>query len=145
MKPRIALDGEHMMIDPKHCPFCRAPATTPCPHLALASEGRYFVHRCVEHCQGQRQWREFCHSLREHSKQTGEWSPDQEDFTWLETAFCDQFLRRLRWFGGMDHEWRRGAFYVLLWSRDPQRLWWELRDEFERQTQSILKRPLPAK
>jgi len=70
---------------------------------------------------------------------TGEWSPEQEDFTWLETAFCEEFLKRLRWFGGMDYEWRsgpklqQGGFWVLLWSKDPQRLWWELREEFERQ------------
>ncbi len=60
------------------------------------------------------------------------------DFTWLETAFCNEFLKKLIWFGGMDYEWRvgpksgQGAFWVLLWSKDPQRLWWELHDEFER-------------
>jgi hypothetical protein len=76
---------------------------------------------------------------RRQRLQTGEWSPEQEDFTWLETAFCQEFLKRLRWFGGMDYEWRSGrtraqsGFWVLLWSKDPQRLWWELRDEFERQ------------
>jgi len=38
----------------------------------------------------------------------------------------------------MDYEWRTGAkpeqggFYVLLWSKEPQRLWWELQDELER-------------
>jgi hypothetical protein len=37
----------------------------------------------------------------------------------------------------MEYEWRsgpkagQGGFWVLLWSKDPQRLWWELRDEFE--------------
>ena len=47
---------------------------------------------------------------------------------------------RLRWFGGLDHEWRSGpkpteaGFWVLLWSRDPQRLWWELLDAFEQQS-----------
>jgi hypothetical protein len=68
----------------------------------------------------------------------GEWTPEREDFTWLETAFCDEFLKPLRWFGGMDYEWRtgtrpeQGGFYVLLWSKEPQRLWWELQDELER-------------
>jgi hypothetical protein len=44
----------------------------------------------------------------------------------------------LRWFGGMDYEWRaatnpgQGGFHVLLWSQQPQRLWWELQDELER-------------
>ncbi len=58
---------------------------------------------------------------------------------WLETAFCNEFLRRLRWFGGMEHEWRtgskldQGGFVVIVWSRNPQRMWWELRDEFSRQ------------
>jgi len=58
---------------------------------------------------------------------------------WLETAFCERFLKRLTWFGGMDYEWRtsrraeKGEFWVLLWSKEPRRLWWELRDEFERQ------------
>jgi hypothetical protein len=37
----------------------------------------------------------------------------------------------------MDHEWRsgprpeQGGFWVLLWSKNPQRLWWELREELE--------------
>jgi len=58
---------------------------------------------------------------------------------WLESAFCDEFLKRLIWFGGIDYEWRtgphegQGGFWVLLWSKEPRRLWWELRDEFERQ------------
>ena len=80
----------------------------------------------------------------------GEWSPEREDFTWLETAFCDEFLKQLSWFGGMDHEWRsgpkagQGGFWVLLWSKDPQRLWWELRDEFERQCAlDFLSPPVP--
>jgi hypothetical protein len=40
----------------------------------------------------------------------------------------------------MEYEWRAGpkpkqtGFWVLLWSKDPRQLWWELRDEFERQT-----------
>jgi hypothetical protein len=39
----------------------------------------------------------------------------------------------------MDHEWRsgprpeQGGFWVLLWSKNPQRLWWELREELERE------------
>jgi hypothetical protein len=38
----------------------------------------------------------------------------------------------------MDYEWRgsakpgQGGFHVLLWSREPQRLWWELQDQLER-------------
>ncbi len=57
---------------------------------------------------------------------------------WLETAFCDRFLKPLVWFGGLEYEWRsgprpeQGGFWVLLWSKDPQRLWWELRDHLER-------------
>ncbi len=95
---------------------------------------------CVEHCQGHKQWRAVCALRRKHSLVTGEWSPEEEDFTWLETAFCEEFLKRLRWFGSLDYEWRSGrspahsGFWVLLWSKEPQRLWWELRDEFERQT-----------
>jgi hypothetical protein len=128
------------MIDERHCPFCLAPTTKQCAHLALATEGRDFVRRCVELCHGQTQWRSLCDRRRAHQRQTGDWSPEQEDFTWLETAFCEQFLRRLTWFGGIDYEWRTGpqpnqaGFWVLLWSKAPERLWWELRDEFERQT-----------
>ncbi len=72
---------------------------------------------------------------------TGEWSPEREDYTWLETAFCEEFLKRLTWFGSMEYEWRSGpkarqaGFWVLLWSKNPRHLWWELRDEFERQAQ----------
>jgi hypothetical protein len=126
------------MLSQKHCPFCNSPASRGCPHLAVAAEGRDFVRRCVELCQGERSWRALCEGRRAQLRRTGEWSPEQEDFTWLETAFCDEFLKRLRWFGGMEHEWRsgpkpkQGGFWVLLWSKEPRRLWWELRDEFER-------------
>ena len=127
------------MMNQKQCPFCRAPAIRGCEHLAVAVEGRDFVRRCVELCHGARQWRMICESRRRQVRLTGEWSPEQEDYTWLETAFREEFLKRLRWFGGMEHEWRsgpklqQGGFWVLLWSKDPQRLWWELHDEFERQ------------
>lgn len=128
------------MIGQKHCPFCLMPAVHSCPHQALAVEARDFVRQCVERCQGQEQWRTLCSTRRGQFQRTGQWSPEREDFTWLETAFCDEFLRRLTWFGGMDYEWRtnskpeQGGFWVILWSKDPQRLWWELRDEFERQS-----------
>ena len=127
------------MIDLKHCPFCKKAASSQCLHLAVAVEGRTFVRRCVQLCEGEKQWRAVCASRRKQRLVTGEWAPDQEDFTWLETAFCEQFLKHLRWYGGMDYEWRsgpkqaQGGFWVLLWSKDPQKLWWELRDEFERQ------------
>jgi hypothetical protein len=127
------------MINQQLCPFCRTPAMTGCEHLAVAAEGRDFVRRCVELCQGEKQWRLLCESRHRHGLASGEWSPEREDYTWLETAFCHEFLKRLRWFGGMEYEWRSGpkgsqtGFWVLLWSKDPQRLWWELLDEFERQ------------
>ncbi len=143
------------MIDQKHCPFCKTPAAHACVHLALASEGRDFVRRCIERSQAQSQWRKLCeqHSMR--LKQHGDWSPEQEDFTWLETAFCARFLKHLRWFGGLEHEWRsgpkagQGGFWVLLWSKNPQRLWWELRDEIEKQSTggfspAMIKQPVSA-
>jgi len=129
------------MIDQKHCPFCRTPAASGCEHLALAAEGRDFVRRCIELCQGEKQWRALCEWRRRQRLVTSEWSPEREDYTWLETAFCDEFLKRLARFGGMEYEWRSGSkskqtgFWVLLWSKDPRQLWWELRDEFERQAQ----------
>lgn len=89
------------------------------------------------------QWRLLCEQKHHLRHQAREWSPEQEDFMWLETAFCDTFLKHLTWFGGMDYEWRsgprpeQGGFWVLLWSKDPQRLWWELRDEFERRASSL--------
>jgi len=127
----------------KQCPFCRAQARRGCQHLAVAAEGREFVRRCVELCQGEKPWRAVCEGRRRQGHLSGEWSPEQEDYTWLETAFCEEFLKGLRWFGGMDYEWRsgprtqQGGFWVLLWSKDPQRLWWELRDEFERQAGGV--------
>ncbi len=129
------------MINQKHCPFCKAPAIAGCKHLAVAAEGRDFVRRCIELCQGEKQWRALCEWRHRQRVATGEWSPEREDYTWLETAFCDEFLKGLAWFGGMEYEWRSGpkakqaGFWVLLWSKDPRQLWWELRDEFERQTQ----------
>jgi hypothetical protein len=128
------------MINQRHCPFCQTPAAEGCAHLALAVEGRDFVRRCVELCHGQTQWQAVCNLRHAQRHQAGDWSPEQEDFTWLETAFCNEFLKHLTWFGGMDYEWRSGSrpqqagFWVLLWSKAPQQLWWELRDEFERQT-----------
>jgi hypothetical protein len=130
------------MIDQKHCPYCRTPAATGCKHLAVAAEGRDFVRRCVELCQGEKQWRGLGEQRRRQRVLTGEWSPEREDYTWLETAFCEQFLKRLTWFGEMQYELRSGpkpnqaGFWVLLWSKDPRQLWWELRDEFERQAQA---------
>ncbi|HOC55870.1 MAG TPA: hypothetical protein PKI20_09640 [Verrucomicrobiota bacterium] len=135
------------MINQKHCPFCKAPAATGCKHLAVAVEGRDFVRRCVELCQGEKQWRALSEQRRRQQVATGEWSPEQEDYTWLETAFCEEFLRRLSWFGGMEHEWRAGpgtnqaGFLVLLWSKDPRQLWWQLRDELERQAQEHWSKP----
>ena len=129
------------MINQKHCPFCGTTASAGCEHLALAAEGRDFVRRCIDLCQGEKQWRALCEWRRRQRMVTGEWSPEREDYTWLETAFCDEFLKRLTWFGGLEYEWRTGpkptqtGFWVLLWSKDPRRLWWGLRDEFERQTQ----------
>jgi hypothetical protein len=123
----------------KYCPFCKAAAATGCRHLALAAEGREFVRRCVELCQGEKQWRALGDCRRRQRIATGEWTPEREDYTWLETAFCEEFLKRLTWFGGMEYEWRstgksnQAGFWVLLWSKDPRQLWWELRDEFERQ------------
>ena len=128
------------MINQKYCPFCKSSSAAGCKHLAVAVEGRDFVRRCVELCQGEKQWRALCEWRRRQRLATGEWSPEQEDYTWLETAFCEEFLKRLTWFGTMEYEWRagpkskQGGFWVLLWSKDPRQLWWELRDEFERQT-----------
>ena len=127
------------MIARKHCPYCLTPALRGCPHLALAVEARDFVRRCVELCSGGAQWEALCQARKGHLRTAGKWAPEREDFTWLETAFCDEFLKGLTWFGEMDYEWRteskpeQGGFWVLLWSKDPQKLWWELRDEFERQ------------
>ncbi len=134
-----SLNSSETMIGESHCPFCKAPAAKGCAHLALATEAREFVRRCVELCQGHLRWQALCMARQTQARQTGEWSPEKEDFTWLETAFCKEFLQALRWFGGMDYEWRtgpkrkQGGFWVLLWSKNPQRLWWELLDEFERQ------------
>jgi hypothetical protein len=134
------------MVNQRYCPFCKAPAIKQCRHLALAVEGKNFVRRCIELAESETQWSELCSERRKRNQLSGDWTPEREDFIWLETAFCDEFLRHLTWFGGMDHEWRsgpgldQGGFWVLLWSKDPQRLWWELRDELERQ---ILQRSLP--
>lgn len=139
------------MIGQRYCPFCKAPALKGCEHLALAVEGREFVRRCIESCHGQRPWHTLCQMRRAQLQRTGDWSPEREDFTWLETAFCDEFLKPLRWFHSLDYEWRtgpkpeQGGFWVLLWSRNPQQLWWELRDAFERQNSAqVAPNPLPG-
>ena len=138
-------------MNQKLCPFCREPSHANCPHLALAVEGRDFVRRCVQAAAAHGVWQTLCQSYRDDLRRTGEWAPDREDFTWLETAFCDEFLKPLRWFHSLEYEWRtgpkpeQGGFWVLLWSRNPQRLWWELRDVFERQTSAqVAPSPLPG-
>ena len=108
--------------------------------MALAAEGREFVRRCIERCQGQGPWDTLCRQHRQATGRNGGSYGPPADFMWLETAFCERFLKALRWFGGMEHEWRGGArpeqagCWVLLWSKDPQRLWWELRECLEHQT-----------
>jgi hypothetical protein len=105
-------------------------------------EARDFVKKCVEISHGQTQWAMIC---RQRSPSPG-WETQADDFTWLETAFAEHFLQHLRWFGGLDHEWRSGAkaeqggFWALLWSKDPRRLWWELLEEFERR---LVQPPVP--
>lgn len=132
------------MVNQRHCPFCKAPSASGCRHLALVTEGRHFVRRCVERCNGQKQWQALCEHRRQLNAIAGNFATEREDYTWLETAFSEQFLKRLAWFGGMEYEWRsgpnldQGGFWVLLWSKDPERLWWELRDEFERQMIVVL-------
>ncbi len=114
-----------------------------CRHLALAAEGRDFVRSCIERSQAEISWRLLCQQRSDQQRIAGMWSPQQDDFTWLETAFCEEFLRDLTWFDSMDHEWRtgphpgQGGFWVLLWSKDPQRLWWELKDAIEAKTTVI--------
>ena len=91
------------MINQKHCPLCKRPAMTGCEHLAVAAEGRDFVRRCVRVSQGEKQWRALCEWRHRQGLASGEWSPEREDYTWLETAFCEEFLKRLTWFGGMEY------------------------------------------
>ncbi len=120
------------MINQCHCPICKAPASKGCSHLAVAAEGRDFVRRCVELAHAEIPWRVLC-----RQRKAGEWPHEPQDFTWLETAFCEEFLKPLSSYEGMEHEWRsgpklsQGGFWVLLWSRSPQHLWWELREEIE--------------
>lgn len=130
------------MNQKKSCPFCQKPAAAGCDHLALAVEGREFVRRCVQASDAQSGWDALCRQALEGTRSpSGAWMANNNDYTWLETAFCDRFLKHLSWFGGMDYEWRSGpqpgksGFCVLLWSRHPQRLWWELRDEIGNQCQ----------
>jgi hypothetical protein len=132
------------MLGQKHCSICAMPASRRCQHLALAAEARDFVRRCIELSESQPQWQLLCDRRRNALHHAGEWSSEREDFMWLETAFCSEFLKDLRWFHGIDYEWRtvnradRGGFWVLLWSKEPRRLWWELRDEIERQAHAFL-------
>jgi hypothetical protein len=134
------------MINQRHCPYCKAAAIQGCAHLAVAVEARDFVRRCIESCQGHLLWETLCDRRREQQR-----LESREDFTWLETAFCDQFLKHLRWFGGIDYEWRtgpkleQGGFWVLLWSKEPRQLWWELRDEIERRVTLPALAPAPDK
>jgi hypothetical protein len=125
------------MIGQRCCPFCKVSATRECAHLALACEARDFVKRCVELSHGSGPWNTLCRNRRQQTRWTGSTNLGKEDYTWLETAFCKEFLNDLRWFAGMDFEWRsgpkleQGGFWILLWSKNPKHLWWELRDKFD--------------
>jgi len=127
------------MIGEKNCPVCGTSSDEKCAHLALAVEARHFVNMCIERCRGERQWQDLCAQRRRERGLGAEWSSEREDFMWLESAFCDRFLRNLNWFAGIDYEWRsgpdaaKGGYWVLLWSPYPERLWWDLLDELERQ------------
>ncbi len=139
------------MVNQRHCPFCGTAAKLACAHLALAAPGRDFVQRCIDAAHAERQWKNLCAQVREQHHRTGSASRDCEDFTWLETAFCERFLKGLHWFGGMDHEWRtgpqldNGCFYVVLWSKSPQHLWWELLDDIDRQLGGMSLLPISIK
>ena len=105
------------------CRYCRSRAAAGCEHLALAAAPGDFVRLCIEHADAPSAWRTLC-----------EQNP-RADFTWLETDFAERFLTALHWFGGVEYEWRRPdeattarELWVLLWSKNPQRLWWELYD-----------------
>jgi hypothetical protein len=137
------------MIGQRFCPFCRVPAVESCGHLAVAFEARDFVRGCIHKCAAEKQWLTLCTLRLDQRRRAGQWSPEVEDFTWLESAFCEEFLKPLAWFGAMDYEWRtgpkpgQGGFWVLLWSKSPDKLWWELRDELEKQIQQLQLSALP--
>ncbi len=137
-------------MDQKLCPFCRTPSRRGCVHLALASDGPDFVRRCIDICHGHRPWEILCGDFggeeekpsraRERAKGL---AMRPFDFTWIETAFCDKFLKHLSWFRGLDHEWRttsdgkQGGLWALLWSKDPQLLWCELLEELKQQADAL--------
>jgi hypothetical protein len=136
------------MINQRYCPFCKTPAMQGCEHLALAVEAREFVRRCVEASHGDEPWRQICHRMPGQSVAATNWSAQKEDFMWLETAFCERFLRHLKAFGGLEYEWRtgprldQGGFWALLWSGNPRQLWWELKEELERQNLMLAVQPV---
>ena len=112
------------------CPYCQARAAQSCGHLALSAAPGDFVILCVEQAAAQTQWKQFCQA---HPK---------ADFTWLETSFGERFLKPLRWHGSVDYEWRTRTDsktreqVVVLWSKDPRRLWWELNDQIAAELQT---------
>jgi hypothetical protein len=118
------------MIGQRFCPFCRIPAVQACGHLAVAFEARDFVRGCIHKCAAEKQWLTLCTLRLDQRRRSGQWSPEVEDFTWLESAFCEEFLKPLAWFGTMDYE-------------SPDKLWWELRDELEKQIQQLQLSALP--
>jgi hypothetical protein len=137
------------MIGQRICPICKSPALRGCPHLALAIEARLFVRQCVELSGAYQQWKNLCLARDAQLRREGKSICDSNDFTWLESAFSDEFLRHLPSFKALDYEWRTGAradqggFWVLLWSGHTQKLWWELRDELDQKCAFALESCLP--
>jgi hypothetical protein len=141
------------MSETKNCPFCKTPASQRCEHLALVVRSPQLIAHCVGAARAEDLWERYCQQTR--SRQREESGGELPDFTWLESSFCDEFLKRLEWFGQMTYEWRNAVppeqgkdLWVWLWSKHPQRLWWQLRDKLEQhlaKTESVLEtKPHPA-
>jgi hypothetical protein len=125
------------MNEKRPCPYCAPAPNRECEHLAIAVKSQHFVTRCVQAAQAEALWERFCRRTREMQREEG-WG-ELPDFTWIESAFCDEFLKRLEWFGEINYEWRdagtgsgSGDLWAVVWSKDPQKMWWQLRDRLER-------------
>jgi hypothetical protein len=128
------------MKEHKHCPFCGKAEVDGCAHLALAVKQTEFISQCIARSQTEAFWRKLMNN-RHHPVFTHTYGSDE--LTWNEMTFAMVFLRGLDWFGGQDYQWRDGTAerpgtqWVILWSKEPQRLWRQLRDEIARHAEDF--------
>lgn len=108
----------------KLCPYCQAPARKKCEHLILEARSKDFVKQCIAAAEAKPLWKRL--------KAT----KDENAFTTDRAAFCDIYLKPLSEYCAVETNLRLGPegrreLWAVLWSEDPDSLWFELRSRLD--------------